>query len=125
MGSLSMSRGNPFLERISKSSGRSGRSSEKKVAKRLGGRAIAGSGAMEGNKGDVDLPRYRLEAKSTIKKSISLKQEWLDKISKEAATEGKVPALSITFTTGDGEPIKSGSWVMVPEHHFKNHMEVL
>lgn len=102
--------------------GRSGRKAETNLAARLNGKAQPASGAMLGVKGDVkkDTAEHRLllENKSTIKDSLSLKKEWLDKIYQEALEQGRTPALSIQFTDGAGNSDKRGRWIMVPESVF-------
>ncbi len=53
-------------------------------------------------------------------RSISLKYDWLHKISKEARTENKEAALAIQFVDLCGEPIaKDATWVMIPERILK------
>jgi hypothetical protein len=74
---------------------------------------------MVGAKGDTDLGRVLLESKSSTNASMSVKHDWLAKISMEARQEGKSPALSVTFITGDGQPVKDGAWVMIPEYLFR------
>jgi hypothetical protein len=32
--------------------------------------------------------------------------------------QGKTPALTVTFTNGDGQPKVGGAWVMIPEDVF-------
>jgi hypothetical protein len=106
---------NPFLKRLGVHSiGKAGRASEKILAKKLGSRPRPASGAMEGAKGDVDLKTVLLEAKSSTGASISVKHAWLSKIAHEARSEGKSPALAVSFVTGDGRPVREGEWVMIP-----------
>ena len=59
---------------------------EKAVAKAIKGKQQANSGAAEWQKGDVKNQNFLIECKTTIhpKKSFSIKEEWLDKISEEA-----------------------------------------
>lgn len=59
---------------------------EKKVAKAIGGKTVANSGAANFVGGDVKSDNFLVECKTTIepKKSFSIKQEWLDKIEQEA-----------------------------------------
>jgi len=111
--------GNPFLDRQHLH----GQKAEKKTAKRLGGHTRPGSGAVEGAKGDIMLPTYLLENKSTERGSLRLKRAWLEKISKEARDEGKVPGLSIQFVDKLGNPLQYGRWVMIPEDEFKEALE--
>lgn len=111
---------NPFLSRISRGgSGRSGVASEKKAAKRLGARQTRYSGAMATERGDMELAQFKIEAKSSTKDSISIKLDWLAKISQEAQQEGLTPALSVSFVHGSGEPRAFGTWVAVPEDVFR------
>ena len=101
-----------------------GRTSEKKVAKRLDAKVTAGSGA--GNsKGDIRLSQFLVEAKSTIHRTIGLKLDWLVKIKHEARGLGGGfdPALTITFTTEDGSPVKDGEWVVIPLDVWKSLKE--
>ena len=107
---------NPYMVRRAKRLiGTAGRRSEKKVAKRVGGRQTPASGAMSGAKGDVVLPAWLMECKSTVKDSIGIKHEWLSKIAKEALAKGKEPALTIAFTDAQGRPVaNAGQWVCIP-----------
>ena len=102
--------------------GKSGRSSEARLARRLQGRLQPASGAMAGAKGDVSLPAVLLEAKSTTSATLPLRHAWLAKIATEARAMGKLPALAITFTTGDGRPLPDGAWVAVPEWLFSERL---
>lgn len=108
---------NPYLKRRQKHAiGKAGRASEQILARQMKARGRPASGAMEGAKGDIDLGTVLLEAKSTTRNSMGLKLEWLAKISREARSEGKSPALSISFVTPDGRPLTDGEWVAVPRH---------
>lgn len=110
---------NPFMKRLQENRiGKSGRKSEKHTAKRLNGNLKPASGAMPSAKGDMELAAFLVEAKSTVKDSISLKKEWLDKISSEALSINKYPAVSITFTTEDGKPRHRGAWMLISEDTF-------
>ena len=99
--------------------GKSGRKSEASLAKALGGRARPASGAMPGAKGDIDLGAFLLEAKSTTQESMILKMAWLLKIAREAKSEGKTPALSVSFVDQAGQPFFDSEWVLVPMYKFK------
>lgn len=99
--------------------GDAGRASEKKLAKSLGARMRPASGAMAGAKGDMTMGRILIEAKSTVNESFSLKYAVLGKISQEALSEGKAPALAITFTDPKGKPVNFGEWVMLPKAVFQ------
>jgi hypothetical protein len=99
--------------------GGAGRRAERKTAKRVSGRERPASGARDGYKGDIELPTFLLENKSTQNESLSLKYEWLRKITKEAMCDGKMPALSLHFTDASGNPRDFGTFVLIPEHVFK------
>lgn len=109
--------GNPFLHRVaSRRIGHSGRRSEKRLAKSLGKRPSASSGASPGAKGDIRLDRMLIEVKATIKGSLSIKKAWLDKITREALATNRTPALMISFTTPAGESLRGGDWILVPKY---------
>lgn len=94
---------------------------EKRIANKLNGKRQKGSGAIRHHKGDVKTPDLLLEAKRSDKDSISLKKEWLEKISKEALVSGRVPALAIEFGTAD--ILTAARWIAVPENFFQELME--
>ena len=94
--------------------GRSGRSSESRLAKVLGARLTPASGAMQGAKGDIMLKDFLIEAKSTLRDSFSVQLSQLAKIRAEALSAGKSPMLSVSFCTGNGAPRESGEWAMIP-----------
>lgn len=104
--------------------GGAGIHAEQRLAKRLQGRLMPGSGSSSGRgggKGDMNLDRkvkFKLEAKSTVNDSFSIKLSWLQKIVGEAFHSGRTPALSIQFVTGDGNARVAGSWVAIPEELF-------
>lgn len=81
---------------------------DRRVAKRLGGTVVPGSGRLPGRKGDVRVDKRRLliENKATDKASLSIRATWLRKIEKEAMAVGLTPAVSLTI--GDIE------WVLLP-----------
>lgn len=101
---------NHFLnpEGVKKKSGRQ----EARVAKGMGGKTQKGSGSVDFNKGDVKTTELLIEAKRTDKDSLSVKKEWLEKITREAIAYNKVPALSIEFDKT--ERFVSKDWIAVP-----------
>jgi hypothetical protein len=99
--------------------GKSGRKSEKRVAKELGARERPASGAMAGAKGDMELKQALIEAKSTTGNSLSVSLDWLAKIAHEARSDGKTPALTVSYVDDDGRGRPDGSWVMIPLYAFK------
>lgn len=107
-----------IVERANKPGHTHGQRAERKTAKRIGGTTRAGSGSIEGFKGDITLADFLVENKSTEHKSMSLKHAWLDKITREARSEGRTPALTIQFVDKQGTPISHGRWVLIPEDEF-------
>lgn len=85
---------------------------EKRVAVKLNGKPQKGSGAVSFHKGDVRTAELLLECKTTQNASLSIKQEWLEKVSKESVAYNKVPALSIEFQ--NIAKLVEKDWVMVP-----------
>jgi hypothetical protein len=92
---------------------------ETRVAKAFGGRRIAQSGSKRWSKwdkttdqGDISTPIFHLEHKRTDNASMSLKKEWLDKVSDGAKRVGKDPGIVLTFE----DPVKRKieDWVLVP-----------
>lgn len=67
----------------------------KSLSKTCSVRGQAGSGSLWGAKGDVRTKLNLIECKRTDKKSMVLKEEWLDKIRKEAIKDNRIPALAI------------------------------
>jgi hypothetical protein len=110
---------NPFTNRYG-GNHKHGQKSERKTAKRLGGTTRPGSGSVDGCKGDILLTDYLVENKSTEHRSISIKLDWLGKIGREAREEGKVPALAIQFVDKQGNPVRNGCWVLIPEDEFND-----
>lgn len=91
---------------------------ENRVAAKLGGKRQAGSGASDYAKGDVKTEDYLVECKQTEKKSLSVKGEWLSKITREAMAAGKTPALSIEIK-GIEDRLVEHDWVAVPMSVFR------
>ena len=76
---------------------------EKKIAKAVGGKQVANSGATTFNKGDVVTDNILIEAKTVTKpqKTFTVKKEWIEKNQEEAFAMGKsYSAVAIDF--GDG-----------------------
>lgn len=87
-------------------------------------RLTPASGAVQGAKSDGVLGQFRMELKSTTDASISLKQEWLVKISHEALAHSQTPALMLSFVTPEGQARMdlNSEWVAIPKSAF---MELL
>lgn len=112
---------NPFLKRRTQHKiGKPGRKSESRVAKELGAKLRPASGAMAGAKGDMAIGAILLEAKSTIHASMTIKHDWLAKIAREARSEGKTPALAVSFINEGGKDAMDGEWVMIPAYKFRD-----
>ena len=92
---------------------------ENHIAKTVGGKRQANSGATAFQKGDVTTDDWLFEAKTctTEKKSFSIKREWIDKNREEAfAMRKSYNALVIDF--GDGE-----QFYLVDEKTFKTLLD--
>lgn len=83
---------------------------EKRLAKAVGGKTNAASGAFWNRKGDVRNPNYIFEHKWTGNKSFTLKSTVLEKIVKEAVLEGRTPALGIS--------LNNNNYILLEEDHF-------
>lgn len=89
---------------------------EKSVAKAIGGRQTANSGATDFSKGDVTTDTWLIECKTATseKQSFSIKREWLKKNREEAFSMGK-DYNALVFDFGDnGE-----RYYIVDEKTFK------
>ena len=75
---------------------------EARIAKDISGAVTAASGAFWHRKGDVQNGVYKVEAKATAAKSISIKIDVWNKIRTEALLEGRIPALFLEIG-GDTE----------------------
>jgi hypothetical protein len=94
---------------------------ENRVAQRLGGQRLRRSGGSRWSKddkntddGDIGTPEFHIEQKSTEKKSMSIKREWLTKVREGARKFGKDPAVVITFTDENSPSKKPEDWICVP-----------
>ena len=115
-----------FQPRVFSQHSVSPRDQEESVARSLKGKRQAGSGSSIYAKGDVlqrtngshDLDRFLVECKQTVHASLSVKGEWLAKITKEAMAAGKEPALAIEIK-GHEDPVLEAHWVAIPMSVFK------
>ena len=137
------SKGDSDKRRQRRKSYKASQRQEKRLAEKLGGQRVSGSGAGKAEtrpkpmgqaraggfilgKGDVDTKALLAEAKSTSKKSLSLKLAWLEKIYQEADAVGKTPGLGISF---EGRSALSGwsdfpkDWIMVPAEWLQAVLE--
>lgn len=83
---------------------------EKRLAKKTGGSRNAASGAFWSRKGDVRSDTLLIEHKWTGKKSVTIKSEVLQKITKEAILDSRMPVLGLHL---DGE-----NYVVLLEEDF-------
>ena len=90
---------------------------EKRLAKKIGGKTNAASGAFWSHKGDVRSSDLLIEHKYTGKKQTTIKSEVLKKIMREAILDGRTPVLGIHL---DGE-----DYVILTEHDFIEMREKL
>jgi len=101
---------------------------EARVARRLGGKKVAGSGSSVFSKGDVrgveavceeDSIGFLIECKKTIHASLPIKWEWLRKITREANAVQKEPALAIEIQGGYNDPMCDRNWIAIPLRVFE------
>jgi len=71
---------------------------EKRLSEKLGAKLTPQSGAQDTSPGDMILGNYIIESKSTSKKSISLKQEWLNQLKQSPINYKKIPTLILEFS---------------------------
>ena len=95
---------------------------ESTVAEELGGKRQPNSGATQFAKGDVLLDKFVVECKTktTHCDSISIKKEWIDKVSKEALNEGK-PYSAVAFNFGPSED----NYFIIDKYLFEQLLESL
>lgn len=93
------------------------RQHENRIAKRIGGKRTAASGAYWSRKGDVRSDDLLIEHKYTGKKQTTIKSDVLKKIMREAILDGRIPVLGIHL---DGE-----DYVVLTEHDFIEMREKL
>lgn len=95
---------------------------EKEIAKTLGARRVANSGATKFDKGDVVLDSdWIIEAKTCMepKKSFSIKKEWLTKLREEQFACGK-DYNALCFDFGEGKD----RYYIIDENTFKYMVEL-
>ena len=89
---------------------------ENKVAKSLGGRRQANSGATAFQKGDVITDEFLIECKTKTKdcKSFTVKEDWLLKNEEEAFAMGRESALCFDFG-----PSANKRYYIISERQFQ------
>lgn len=96
---------------------------EKSVAKTLGGKRVANSGATQFNKGDVSLEDFLIECKTTTsqhKSSFTIREDWLLKNREEAFAMGKGHN-ALAFQFGEDMP----NFYIIDEKQFKEYLFLL
>ena len=115
---------NPYIKRRNKNRiGKAGRASESRLTKKLKGKGTVGSGNQCWDKGDIKKGQFLIEAKATEADSFRLDRGILGKISGEALRFGKIPAVCISFITGNGKPKVDGEWALIRLKDFQDYME--
>lgn len=103
---------------------------ENSFADRFKGNRVPRSGAYRsssaqatgsGYGGDVELDDFIFELKQTKKKSISIKKDWLKRMSVGARPKGKMPGIQIQFSGIDATC--DDRWVMIEESTFKELLD--
>ena len=96
---------------------------EKAVAKAIGGKQTANSGATDfGGKSDVHTEDWSIECKTktTNCDSISIKKDWIEKLKRESAFDGKkYTAVAISFGPD------SENYYIIDEYLFQDLIEYL
>ena len=97
---------------------------EKAVAKAIGGKQTANSGATDfGGKSDVNVANLisiECKTKMTHSESISIKKDWIDKLRAEAAFDGH-EYTAIAFNFGPDEEMH----YIIDEYLFKTLVDIL
>ena len=95
---------------------------EKTVAKLIGGRVVANSGATTFMKGDTENDQFLVECKTcmTEKKSFSIKKDWLDKLEEEAFSMNK-PYSALAFNFGED----TDNYYVLNERAFKQFVDYI
>ena len=84
---------------------------EKRLAKIVGGKPTAASGAFWSRKGDVRSDDLLIEHKWTGKKQITLTATVLEKIVTEAILDGRTPVLGISLNSRDYVILEEGDFM--------------
>ena len=99
---------------------------EQRVADKIGGRTVPGSGCSIFAKGDVKDTRFGallIEQKGTGNKSLGVEYAWLKKITAEAMAVGRVPALVMSFDLAEGDREVPPDWCALPLNYVRELME--
>lgn len=101
---------------------------EDRIAESLCGKRVGGSGSSFYSKGDVrDVEigelKFLVECKTTKHASLSIKWNWLKKITEEADAKTCEPMLAFEIRGGDSDMITDRDWVAVPCRVWKKIIE--
>lgn len=110
-----------FTGNVQKKRRRKSIAQEDRVADALSGYRQKASGALPGNRGDVKGIELLGECKRTDKKSISITLAYLEKITMEAISYDRIPAVAIEF--GDTPKLVSKDWVLLPSEFVQELLE--
>jgi len=96
---------------------------EKQIAKKVGGRLQANSGATLFNKGDITNSNWLFEAKTCMKEQqqFTIKKEWLDKLKQESFSMRK-EFFALVFNFGE---IHAKNYYILDEKTFIQILEIL
>ena len=97
---------------------------EDMVARKIGGKRQANSGATPFQKGDVKTPQFLIECKTatTEKGSTTIKKEWIEKLASEAFAMNR-PYWALSFNFGGlGNP---QNFYIINENLFMEFMQYL
>lgn len=111
-----------FSGNVQKKRRRKSMKQEDRVADAFGGYRQAGSGAVAGRRGDAKGVELLGECKRTEKKSISIKMDYLEKITQEAVSYNRIPAVAIEFE--DTPKLVPRDWVLLPAGFVSQLLEV-
>lgn len=108
---------NSFIEQR----GRSVLAQEERAAALVGGERHRGSGSSKFRKSDASSVDYQLECKQTVKESMRLNLQWLEKVCQEAEGKGKEPLLHIRFLAAEAHV--GQDWVLMRSSEFERLLD--
>lgn len=91
---------------------------ERDVAELVDGRLTPGSGNKPMHKGDVKNDMFMIECKSSKHRSLSIKLEWLEKISEEALCRNRFPMVQLRFDSNCASTCDR-DWMLMPSGLYK------
>jgi len=95
------------------------REQEDEGARIIGGERHVGSGAISDLKSDASSEEWQQESKQTAAKSFRLTLDVLEKITREARTQGKKPMVFLRFTDIPEEMVVEEDWAIVPKSCYE------